>query len=546
MNRPYSQNDLMAKSYTEKQPSKSPQKTDWMAREKNLLQQRLKTALNNAALACLASLCISSLTWAAAPTVSLATPLLQSTQAAPANGAFVAPAGISLAATANAETGSSIAKVEFYQGTALIGTATAPTVANGNSYSINWSNVSANSYSVTARATDSKNEAASTAPITVNVINNSAPVVSLTASPSNAVAPATIILNATATDSDGTITQVEFLNGSSSIATVTQAPYTTNWANVAQGNYSITARATDNLGTSTTSTPVPVTVAASAPKIYDIHTDQIDTPRLITDQNGNTVWRWDSAPFGETLPNEQPTQATARFVFDLRFPGQQYDAETGLHYNYFRDYDPQAGRYVESDPIGLGGGINTYGYVSGRPAEYTDPFGLCATCIGMGGASYPGTIPNINLPNINFGPYVRPVTQVVTQIVTKSGPVVGAGAAGYMVGTLINQYAGRWIADKIDSISDLMAGPKQSGVTVPNVGPPGQWIDGDRRSRLYGPDGRPVLDIDKPHQGYQRPHVHEWPDGVREHPGRDVCPLDSKPEDNSNEGKQGGNSNEGK
>ena len=274
-------------------------------------------------------------------------------------------------------------------------------MANGNSYSINWSNVSANSYSVTARATDSKNEAASTAPITVNVINNSAPVVSLTASPSNAVAPATIILNATATDSDGTITQVEFLNGSSSIATVTQAPYTTNWANVAQGNYSITARATDNLGTSTTSTPVPVTVAASAPKIYDIHTDQIDTPRLITDQNGNTVWRWDSAPFGETLPNEQPTQATARFVFDLRFPGQQYDAETGLHYNYFRDYDPQAGRYVESDPIGLGGGINTYGYVNARPVEYVDPLGLCKTC-GDGNGGLNGGTPGGAMSFMNF------------------------------------------------------------------------------------------------------------------------------------------------
>ncbi|MFY0104376.1 RHS repeat-associated core domain-containing protein, partial [Acinetobacter baumannii] len=80
--------------------------------------------------------------------------------------------------------------------------------------------------------------------------------------------------------------------------------------------------------------------------------DHIDTPRVITDANGNEVWRWDSAPFGETLPNEQPTQATNKFTFNLRFPGQYYDQETGLHYNYFRDYDPSTGRYVESDPIG--------------------------------------------------------------------------------------------------------------------------------------------------------------------------------------------------
>lgn len=315
------------------------------------------------------------------PTVSLTPALKQTTQTAPANGTFVAPAGISLAATATPASGSTISKVEFYQGATLIGTATAPTVTNGNNYSVNWSNVTANSYNVTAKATDNKNATATTAPVTVNVINNSAPTVSLTANPANATAPATIILNATATDTDGTIAQVEFLNGATSIATVTQAPYTTNWTNVTQGNYSLTAKATDNLGASTTSAAVPVAVTASAPKIYDIHTDQIDTPRVITDQNGNEVWRWDSAPFGETLPNEQPTQATAKFVFNLRFPGQQHDAETGLHYNYYRDYDPAAGRYVESDPIGLDGGFNTYAYVSSRPVEFDDSYGLCETCI---------------------------------------------------------------------------------------------------------------------------------------------------------------------
>lgn len=101
------------------------------------------------------------------------------------------------------------------------------------------------------------------------------------------------------------------------------------------------------------------------------------SPRAITRPSDNAVvWKWENSdPFGTNTPNENPGGFGA-FQFNLRFPGQYFDSETGTHYNRFRDYDPSIGRYVESDPIGLHGGINTYGYVKGSPLRYVDPDGL--------------------------------------------------------------------------------------------------------------------------------------------------------------------------
>jgi len=111
---------------------------------------------------------------------------------------------------------------------------------------------------------------------------------------------------------------------------------------------------------------------------YDVHTDHLDTPQLLTDRHQRIVWRQNQTAFGAM-------KVQSRLTFNLRFPGQYYDQESGLHYNYFRDYDPGLGRYIQRDPIGLEGGINTYAYVDGNPLSYVDPLGLfTSACWGPG------------------------------------------------------------------------------------------------------------------------------------------------------------------
>lgn len=85
-------------------------------------------------------------------------------------------------------------------------------------------------------------------------------------------------------------------------------------------------------------------------------------------------------------------------IWAFLFPGQYFDQETNLHYNYFRDYDPEIGRYIQSDPIGLAGGINTYGYVLGNPINNFDPNGLdCVSANGTTRCSFPGG-PTFDVP----------------------------------------------------------------------------------------------------------------------------------------------------
>jgi RHS repeat-associated protein len=119
---------------------------------------------------------------------------------------------------------------------------------------------------------------------------------------------------------------------------------------------------------------LPVAVLSAVGEQRYVGPDHLGAPHEITNASGQVVWQWDHDPFG----NGQPS---GTFTYGLRFPGQFYDQNAGLHYNYFRDYDPRTGRYIQSDPVGLAGGINTYSYVAQSPVNLADPTGEFAPLI---------------------------------------------------------------------------------------------------------------------------------------------------------------------
>ncbi|MBI2311142.1 MAG: hypothetical protein HYU77_01375 [Betaproteobacteria bacterium] len=293
----------------------------------------------------------------------------------PSEGAtFIAPATIDLAAMAS-DTDGTIARVEFFEGANLLAGMTQPP------FSATWTATTPGSYTLFARATDDRGAVAQALPLHVTVKPNTPPAVSMTSPAQGASfkASATIALAATASDSDGSIAKVEFFQGATLIGTATTAPYSAPWTNVAAGNYILAAVATDDRGAQMISGSVAITVTAAQAQVYYIFADHLNTPRVITDQQQRIVWRWDNTdPFGTNVPDEDPDGDGQRFEFNLRFPGQYFDRETGLHYNYYRDcYDPATGRYCQPDPIGLEGGLNLYLYVRGQPLGYVDPLGLC-------------------------------------------------------------------------------------------------------------------------------------------------------------------------
>jgi len=123
---------------------------------------------------------------------------------------------------------------------------------------------------------------------------------------------------------------------------------------------------------------LPVGVLAGTALNY-VQPDHLGTPRTVIDPVRDVaIWKWDikGEAFGNSPPDQDADRDGTAFVFGMRFPGQRYDSATGLNQNYFRDYDTSSGRYGQSDPVGLGGGLNTYAYSESSPLSYSDPYGL--------------------------------------------------------------------------------------------------------------------------------------------------------------------------
>lgn len=145
-------------------------------------------------------------------------------------------------------------------------------------------------------------------------------------------------------------------------------------------------------------------------QIYAVHSDHLNTPRRLTDSTGQPVWQWAYSAFG----NEKPTLANTRFanldinpspgttnispvVFNVRYPGQYDDVESGLSQNRHRFYDRRTGRYTQTDPIGLGGGWNPYPYANLNSLRFTDPFGLSPVMLMGPGAGTAGGLGSLGM-----------------------------------------------------------------------------------------------------------------------------------------------------
>lgn len=180
---------------------------------------------------------------------------------------------------------------------------------------------------------------------------------------------------------------------------------------------------------------------------------------------GSTVWQWkNDNPYGNNM-------AQGTIEFNLRFSGQYYDSESGLNYNINRTYDPETGRYLQSDPIGLAGGFNTYNYAERNPLSAIDPDGHMPLLIPVIGAVAGGLSNGLNYYSQGKNPW--------------TGAIIGAGvgaAAAYtepaLAASAIGRAAMRYVS--ADAIAGAIGGAgtqllnRIAGVNLIDTGHPAQ------------------------------------------------------------------------
>lgn len=246
---------------------------------------------------------------------------------APVNGSvFDGPASVVLTSTAS-DTDGSIARVEYFNGTTLIG------VGEGASYSFTWNDVPAGNYVLTARATDDLG--ASTVSSAVNIqVNgpNQAPVISMTSPLEGAsyTAPASVLINVSATDPDGSIARVDFYEGTNLLGSDNSSPFGITWSNVAQGSYTLTAVATDDKGA--TSISLPISILVNAAPVTEVFSAAISSG---SDDAEETA-KGEVSTSGDDIELVYDTKTTGSQVVGLRFNGVTVPANSVITKAYIQ------------------------------------------------------------------------------------------------------------------------------------------------------------------------------------------------------------------
>jgi RHS repeat-associated protein len=247
----------------------------------------------------------------------------------------------------------------------------------------------------------------------------------------------------------------------------------------------------------------PVAEMVGAPgstTIRYIHTDHVGLPRLMTDGSGAVIWDSAFMPFGEQV------SATGSTSTDHRFQGQLADTHASLSYNYFRDYDPTLGRYIQSDPIGLDGGLNRVSYVDGNPLQYADPYGLNRRSAGP-------TAPSTTA-GILRGVQARALRQEIARLnpnrdtssVSRPGSEVSEAELTYLRGVLQQEQDSRSCRfdPEQQALIELAKAAKRRGVTRDEGDTLVEW------AREHGLEGRgPESHPGRPYG--QNPHYHVGP-----------------------------------